>query len=377
MKKLIVLFLLPLLVSAASISISGNLSISPGDTLAIPIIVSDTNKIYGAQINFELESKDFELLIDKTSSTYLIPAISKNPYGITVMAKTGSVIKNKGTLAKIYVKAKSSASVGVTATLKLKNIIFTTSSDGKNFNDTKVSDYKKTLTVSKIKSTDNYLKTLEIEGVSLDFKEDVTTYEVTLKNDFVGSTLKVQAETSSNLASVKIDSEALKEGDNTVTITVTSEAGTKRVYQIKIVVSAPVQTLETNLKNLTVKGYNLGFKADKTDYILKVAPDVEEVTIEAALEFASAKKSITGPDKLEYGLNTYEITVTDTAENKKVYTLTIYREQKCESCQCEEVVVDKSTDQDSSFWKIMAIILIVVALSEMVYMATMREKKQI
>jgi len=369
-----ILLILPLFVNAASVSLSGTKTISPGETAALSIIVSDTDKIKGAQMSIDLSGSDFELLMSKATTSYMMAA--KNDSALSVMVKDLSKsIPNKGTLAKIYVKAKSTATVGNTATITLKKVIFTTSPDGENVEDKNAANYSTTLTVGPVKSTNNYLSSLEITGQNISFDKKTTDY--TLNVNEPGAALKVTAVAEDEKATVKVSSPTLVEGKNTITVTVTAESGAKRTYTI--IVNVPVKPAananDTKLKTLEVKGYNISFNPDKTEYLLNVENDVTTVEINSTLENEESSKTMDGPKELAVGENSYVITVTDKAGNKKEYRITINRkeaEKQCEVCKvCEEC---NPTD---SIWKILAIALVIVTLAETIYMVTMRDKKQI
>ena len=380
MKKfnLFIIFLLFLLfVNAASVSLSGTKTISPGDTTALSIIVSDNDMIKGAQMKFDLSGNDFEILPKKTSTSYMSLVSTEKELYVMVkdFANSNSKIPNKGTLAKIYVKAKANAAVGSTATLTLKNVILSTSTDGTSANDEAAANHSITLTVGEPKSTNNFLGTLEVSDYNISFDKNKTDY--TLDVNEPGAALKVKATAEDTKATVKVSSPVLVEGTNKITVTVTSESGAKKVYTI--VVNVPKKEtskeMDCNLQNLEVTGYDLGFSPNKTEYLLNLDNSVKSIEIKATLENPESSKSINGPKELIEGENIYVITVTDKEGNKKEYRITVNRREApkvCEECkECEEC------EESDQVWKYLAIALVIVTLAETIYMVTMRDKKQI
>ncbi len=374
MKKiaLLLILLLPFAIKAGTISLSGTKTISPGETVTLPVVVSSSNKINGAQAVITVDGDDFEVLIKKTTSSYKLETGSNN-----FLVYTGSLSKfipNKGTAAKIYVKAKSTATPGATATLTLKKVYLSTLQNDV-LDDETCANYTTTLTVGEPKSTNNYLSSLEVTGYTIAFDKDTTTYSIKVNEP--GSALKVNYVAEDEKATVKVSSPTLVEGTNKITVTVTAESGAKRVYTINVTVPTKEVATNTavNLKTLEVKGYNIGFSPDKTEYILNVENDVKTVEINSTLEDSASTKNMTGPSELKDGENVYEITVKDKDGNKKVYRVTINRKEaqkECEECQvCEEC-----KDGDT-IWKFLAIALVIVTLAETIYMITMRDKKQI
>ncbi len=375
MKKILVLLLslfLPFMVNAASISVSGTTSISPGESKTLSLIVNSSKPIYGGQVNFALDSDDFEILISKSTTSY--GSIVKNSDGILVYS-TDKKIPAKGTLAKIVVKAKSNATVGATANLVLKNVILSVK-DGDKFVDEDASNYTKVLTVAEPKSTNNYLKSLEIEGHSIEFDKDQKTYNINIAK---GTTkLNITAIAEDEKAKVTISGNTkLGEGKNVITVTVTAENGSKRVYTINA--TAPVaseKNTDCDLKTLEIKGYNITFDPNKTEYRVNVPNTTTKIEINSTLVNPESTKKTDGPATLSVGENTYVITVTDKAGNTKTYKIIVNRaeaEKECDVCEvCEEC--EEKTD---NIWKTLAIILVIVTLAETIYMVTMRDRKQI
>ena len=386
MKKLglLLILLLPICIKAGTFTISGTKTISPGETVALAVKVSSSNNIVGAESKeISLEGSDFEITkitysykgsTTKTQFTVYNDAYKEGSNG----KKQAIPIPKNSTVAKIYVKAKSTATPGNEATLTLKRNNLSTipsgSLDPYAANDEACANASITLKVGEVKSTNNYLSALSIDGYSISFDKSKTAYSLKVNNP--GSALKVNATAEDEKATVKVSSPTLVEGTNTITVTVTSESGSKKVYTITVnVPTKSTANTAINLKTLEVKGYDIGFKADKTEYLLNVENSVKSVEINATLEDSTSTKDITGPKELKDGENVYVIKVTDKDGNKKTYTITVNRkeaEKECEECKaCEEC-----KDGDA-IWKFLAIALVIVTLAETIYMITMRDKKQI
>lgn len=82
-------------------------------------------------------------------------------------------------------------------------------------------------------SSNNYLKSLEIDGYEITFDRDTNEYKITVKGDV--SSLDIKAIPEDNRARVEITgNEKFKKGNNVVTITVTAEDGSTREYKINV-----------------------------------------------------------------------------------------------------------------------------------------------
>ncbi len=378
MKKFVLLLALmfPFMVNAATISVSGNTSLSPGETSTLSLIVTSDKKIYGGQVNFTLNSDNFDILIDQSTTSYGTIIKSTNPAGVAVISLE-KVIPNKGVLAKIKVKAKTSATVGETANLVLKNVILTVKDGDKNVDD-QAKDYTKVLTVAVPKSTNNYLASLTIDGYPITFDKETTSYNIDIPTGL--ASLKITATAEDEKATVKVTGNTtLKEGKNTIAVTVTAENGTKKVYNIYATMPETkpvVSDTNCNLGSLEIKGYVINFDPNKTEYRVNVPNETTKIEITSTLANPESNKTTEGPNTLAVGENTYSITVTDKDQNKKIYRVIVKRaegETKCEVCEKCETCEEK----DNNIWKILAIILVIVTLSETIYMVTLRDRKQI
>lgn len=86
------------------------------------------------------------------------------------------------------------------------------------------------------KSSDNYLKSLSIEGYDLypKFNKQNDNYTIYVKNDST-NTFNVTAETDNENAKIEgIGTVNLAQGENTINIKVTAENGNLKIYTIKV-----------------------------------------------------------------------------------------------------------------------------------------------
>ena len=377
MKKKFLLLLLtlvfPFVVNAASITVSGNGKLSPGETSTLKLIVSSTKNIYGGQVNFKLDSADFEIVSGSFASSYTL--VSKNN-GLVVYS-TSKAIPNKATLATIKVKAKSNATVGNKAQLNLNNIVLTTGSSIEDSNDETGANTSFTLTVAPAKSSNNNLKELTIDGYSISFNKNTKSYNIRVGKDVKSLSIKALAEDENAKVYIRGNTN-LKEGKNTITITVTAENGSKNVYYVYVTkeASTPVANTDCDLKSLVVKGYNINFDPNILEYRITVPSTVTNIELSSTLANPESTKTTDGPNTLAFGENVYTITVTDKNGNKKVYKVIVAREKEekeCETCQ----VCDTCEEKSDTLWKAIAIILMIVAIAETIYMVTMRDRKEI
>ena len=166
------------------------------------------------------------------------------------------------------------------------------------------------------------------------FRRDKTEYNVEVSNSV--SSVKIYATPVDSKATVTgTGTVNLKEGSNTVKVTVTAEDGvTKKTYTMNITrltaeEDNPENETEARLKNLGIRPteYDFsGFKRDNTSYTVEVPNELTEVEVYAEAVNPDAKITGTGKVTLQEGENTVNIEVTaPDGTTKKTYTLIITR----------------------------------------------------
>ena len=143
------------------------------------------------------------------------------------------------------------------------------------------------------------------------FKRDKYEYSTTVPNDV--SEVEVYADVikDSNATVKGTGKVSLKEGDNTVEVTVTAEDGkTTKTYTLtikrKTAAEEASENGEARLKSLGIKPkeYDFtGFDSEKTEYSVEVPNEVEEIEVYATAMNSNAQITGTGMITLEEGLN--------------------------------------------------------------------------
>lgn len=165
------------------------------------------------------------------------------------------------------------------------------------------------------------------------FKASKTSYDVTVPNDV--EKITVYATAQDNKAKIKgNESQKLKVGKNTLNVVVTAEDGTQKTYTINVTREEANQTdentsnttnnetssektqesqSETNsdLKNLSIKGYTLNpaFSPNVYEYKVDVNGDASSLDIETEGASHSVSVDIVGNENLAEGENTITVLV--------------------------------------------------------------------
>ncbi len=142
------------------------------------------------------------------------------------------------------------------------------------------------------KSNDASLKSLVIKGINFEFSKDKLEYDVEVSNNV--DKLDITVEVNNDKAKVTIPSDlSLKVGNNSFTIVVEAEDGTKSEYKINVKRLDRVLSNNTNLSKLVINGYNISFSKDKYIYDLGNIKS-NKLNITATSEDALSKVKIYG-----------------------------------------------------------------------------------
>lgn len=213
------------------------------------------------------------------------------------------------------------------------------------------------------KSLDATLKSITLENGEIDFKSDVFKY--TINVDKTVTSLGVKAVANDSKAKVVIEGdENFKVGTNLVTITVTAEDGTVKVYELTVIKS---KFGKGPLKDLRVVGYTLDKEFDPAEYVYSVTVSkVTKVDIEYELVDPTSTVEITGNENLKVGKNIVTVKVT-----QKDGTVTTYKINVELTEEAEELRQHKDTA-----WIIAIVFLSVTLVAETVYIVYKKKENK-
>jgi len=206
------------------------------------------------------------------------------------------------------------------------------------------------------KSSNNYLSTLIPSKGAIVFNKAITEYVITIPYDV--SEISFEAKTENPKATIKVDgNKNLKVGENEITITVTAEDGNIRKYKINVIKKEKdiVLSNNSNLKNLSIKGYNLDFNSNKYLYNIKIK-DEEYLNITYIKDDDKSNVSIIGNENLEDG---------------SIIKITVVAEDGTTSSYI--INIEKS---NTKILLIPIVILILVTLILIIYIITKKKKEK-
>ena len=172
------------------------------------------------------------------------------------------------------------------------------------------------------RSNDNTLLSLKINDVIVKLSNDNLSYEIELPNKEEKTI--IEATPTNDKAKVSYQDIDLLEGDNDLVITVTSENGLKKEYNIKIkrLTLEEEEARKHYLENIIIEGYDFVFRYDVKEYDLTINNNEDSLKI-TTVPKEDIEVSILGNGRLQ---NNSKVTINvkdDRGEN--TYIINIYK----------------------------------------------------
>jgi hypothetical protein len=328
----IAVLLLPLVsigaFAAAGIDVSGASKAYPGDTVTLTVKIN-ASEITGAN------AAQFDMVFDSEQISYKSCDDLRSEWDVTKSTPSGAVRllfscnKNGGdtlggeTFVKVKFTLSDSLAKGENVSVSFKNISISSTE-----NEANPSEVTYSVEITK-KSSDATLYSLSIGDVTLSpaFSSDVTSYTATV--DYRTTPLKVNYKTNDANAKAKVAGATLKEGKNTLTITVTAEDGTTKKYTVAITMKENPNPLSSDSKisslSLSTGTISPEFDPDVDEYTVYIDSAVTSITFSPV---ANDKKATVSKKVVGITDDETEVVLTCTAEDgsKKNYTFTVIRE---------------------------------------------------
>ena len=252
-----ILFLFPIYVDAASVSIkSSSSTIVKGGSVTVTATISDSKAIFFTEGTLSCSgagvSKSASMSWDNTDNSK-----KSKSFSISVTANSLGTITCKTSGAR-FTGGSSSGWINLSSKPITINVV-----------------------KPREKSTNNNLKSLEVVGYTLSpaFNKNTLEYTVNLESNV--ETIKINASKEDGYATISgIGEKKVEEGDNKFEITVTSETGKSKVYTVNAVVkdSNPI-VKEINGKNYTV--VKRASVLTKPEYFVETTVPMNELEIPA------------------------------------------------------------------------------------------------
>ena len=201
--------------------------------------------------------------------------------------------------------------------------------------------YKINIHKKDYKSNDATLKSLTIEDVNFDFKNDVYEYNLSVKYEI--SKIKITAVKNQENATLEYqENVVLKNGINKIDIKVIAEDGTTKTYTLNITREEQIPIVST----IEIEG--IDFKFDSKIYNYKIETSLLNLNFKITLRNDEAKYEIKNNENLKNG-STIKIIATD-ANEEVTYSFKIINKEDIEKKETKENK-DESINNKDDFWK--------------------------
>ncbi len=337
-------------VDAASATISANpLNVTAGDSVNIYVNINAAAwnvHVNGTGVSDSIVGYNDDGVNQNVSKNYVLNTTNPGTYTVSI---SGDVTDESST--------NSPASGTVTVVVNEKKQIDSgnnnnQNNNGNNNNNQNNNNNKNnnqnnnTNTKKDTRSKNANLSSLNIEGVELspEFNADTTTYNATVKFDV--SEINVSAIPQDNKSTTVVNGNMdLVEGDNNVTITVTAENGTKKVYTVIVKKEKNPDDLNAFLSSLVINNATLktDFNQEIFEYMCDdISADIFKLDIVATTQIEGATCEIIGNDDLKPGINhiTIKVTSKDGSESKE-YKIIVFKSEDVLSMQEESATPEK------------------------------------
>lgn len=244
---------------------------------------------------------------------------------------------------------ETSVNVNSSVTITVKEKQTTTNNNTGTSNSGSSSNNTTTVT----KSSDATLKALkvDVEGLNPTFNKNTYTYTLSVSSEV--KSLKVTASTNHSKAKYTVTGNTnLKDGDNTILVTVTAEKGNTKTYKIIVTKAEDPEKANAYLTNMVIDNATLNeeFVRENMDYtVADVTYDVTKLQLSAFPENSKATVVIEGNDELKVGENIIKIIVTaEDGKTTKEYTVKVNRKEEPRTEIQDDVVEQDPLTQTSS-----------------------------
>lgn len=177
------------------------------------------------------------------------------------------------------------------------------------------------------RSSNNYLKSLNVSSGDFTFNKKTLNYSFTVPNEVTSLKVFAAAEdTKSTVSGVKTYN--LKEGLNKITITVTAENKQTRTYTLQITRIVKNITKETNnkLESLEITNYQINFDPETTIYNLTIENE-KSLNITPKVQDSTSSVVVNGNENLKDG-SVIKLVVTAVDGSTKEYIINISKNEE-------------------------------------------------
>lgn len=177
------------------------------------------------------------------------------------------------------------------------------------------------------RSSNNYLKSLNVSSGDFTFNKKTLNYSFTVPNEVTSLKVFATAEDAKSMVS-GVKTYNLKEGLNKITITVTAENKQTRTYTLQVTRIVKNITKETNnkLESLEITNYQINFDPETTIYNLTIENE-KSLNIIPKVQDSTSSVVVNGNENLKDG-SVIKLVVTAVDGSTKEYIINISKNEE-------------------------------------------------
>lgn len=320
---LVSIFMFPTVVFAddSNTLIGGDMT-SPGAKISYEVKVSSAAefKKYEAELTYETNVLELVGIENKNNWSGANELTGKSPLSLKFEHDSGFV--GETTVATLTFKVKADASKAETRIALVGKV----TQGGSETDPGTIKNLEETSKTIQIKSTDNTLKDLKVNGETV-VNFSPSTYSYSMQVDSNVTNAEVGA-TLNNTTATFIDkfgprNVGLEYGENKIEIKVKSASGEDKIYVINITRNDN-RGSNNNLKNIIINSGDIKINFDQNvlEYRIKTYK-LDKIDVVCETVDPKAKCVAKTPQKVEVGANNIEITVTSEDGKNKVYKVVL------------------------------------------------------
>ena len=198
------------------------------------------------------------------------------------------------------------------------------------------------------RSSNNYLKSLNVSSGDFTFNKKTLNYSFTVPNEVTSLKVFAAAEdTKSTVSGVKTYN--LKEGLNKITITVTAENKQTRTYTLQVtrIVKNISKEVNNKLKSLEITNYQINFDPETTIYNLTIENE-KSLDIVPKVQDSTSSVVVNGNENLKDG-SVIKLVVTAVDGSTKEYIINISKNEEINNNDKNE---DDQNKEDNNVVKV-------------------------
>lgn len=321
---LFVFMFLPIYCKAETVVLKTPQTVSKGDKITVDVVLSTEVTVteFKGTISFESNVLELSSIEEKDNWKQQSKFSKESPISIVFNRENG--VTGDTTIASLQFIVKSD----VTKT----NTMLSIEGTYKTQDDETINTLEKSISNIDIKSTDNTLKSIKINGSDVDnFSKNVYSYKQIVDSSVF--TVNFDAELNDSTATFKEGYEpqkgaSLNYGENVFDIIVISASGAELKYSVTIIREDNRGT-NNSLSELIINSNKklLNFRENTLNYTI-TTHKLETVDVTATPSDPKATVKIDKPEKLVIGPNEIKITVTSEKNESKVYTIIVNNSDK-------------------------------------------------